>query len=331
MDRDKILLTLCKLGLSWKSFWKIFEQLGDLELLAEQPKVIDTIKGIKRNTKQKITSLNWSDDPTEKPKKLGMKYITVFSPDYPPRLKKMPYPPYVLFYRGDLSVLEKPCVAIVGSRKASIKGRELAKEYAKRCAKEGKTVVSGLALGIDSEAHIGALEANGSTAAVLGSSLDYIYPPENRNLCKRIEKTGVVLSPFFPTTKPSRYNFPIRNEIIAALSEKVVVVEAMEKSGALITADIAKRLNIPVATFSLPYPGNQKLLKEGAEAIELRKDKRKDTTNEPILQLLKNGPLSADEISQKLNIDISTVQVKLMELELQGKIRRLSGGFYEEV
>ena len=219
-------------------------------------------------------------------------------------------------------------MSIVGSRKSTLKGREIAFKIAKEKASKGYVVISGLALGIDTHAHRGALET-GTTCAVLGSSLDYVYPRENEGLFRKIIRQGVVVSTYFPSTKPEKYHFPERNSIIAALSDEVIVVEAGEKSGALITAQWAIKLNKALYTCDLDCPGNKKLMEMGASLIQTGKTTTE--TADPILKVIhKLQPVSVDELAQVLDMDITALQVKLMELEIEGKVRRLTGGFYEK-
>ena len=177
-----------------------------------------------------------------------------------------------LYYRGDLSVLKAPCAAVVGSRNISSYGRWVGETLGKKLAENGVTVVSGLAKGMDSQAHRGCLKHGGKTVAVLGCGIDICYPSDNFHLKKDIEKTGLVISQFPPGTKPMKYNFPIRNEIIAALSRIVIVGEAGINSGAGITAELAAEQGKTVmavpgninTAFSL---GTNKLIQEGAVMV----------------------------------------------------------------
>ncbi len=326
MSEERVLLHLAKSGVSWGAVARML-RLGILGRLPEDPGVLERVKGIRKSTVERIRSINWHT-PLEELKGKHP-YISILSPLYPERLKRLKSPPYVLFYRGNLELLNLPGVAIVGSRKASPRGRELARKTAREAAARGEVVISGLALGIDTAAHRGALDA-GSTIAVLGSALDRVYPSQNRGLFEEIASRGLVLSPFFPGTPPARHNFPARNSVIAALSSRVVVVEAGSRSGALITAKWAFSLKIPVLTYRLNAPGNAKLLEEGAIAVD-PEDKPSSGESDPIAGLLaEKSPLSIDEMAQLLNIDIPKLQARLLELELEGRVRRIAGGFYEK-
>ena len=166
-----------------------------------------------------------------------IQFVTLLDADYPIFLKEIPDPPLVLFYSGSLSVLKRPCISIVGSRKVSDYGQQVTRQLAGELAHVGFTVVSGLALGVDAFAHQAALEVQGRTAGVLGSGIDHIYPREHRSLAKSmVRNQGLVISEFPPGAPPRPFHFPFRNRIISGLAHATIVVEAGEKSGTLITA-----------------------------------------------------------------------------------------------
>ena len=180
----------------------------------------------------------------------GYKVVAYTDATYPVLLKEIPDPPPLLFYEGTMEA-NAPCISLVGSRNATRYGMDTARYLAARLAQAGFTVVSGMALGVDTAAHNGALETdNGSTLAVLGSGLANIYPRQNKTLYQRIKSKGAVISEFFPEMKPLPVNFPRRNRIIAGLSCGTVVVEAASKSGSLITARLAGEFNREV--FAVP-------------------------------------------------------------------------------
>lgn len=182
--------------------------------------------------------------------RLNIKCITINEKQYPSILKETPYPPAVIYVKGSIKPKDKKAIAIVGSRKMSIYGKEVAKRFSKELTSSGFTIVSGLARGIDSEAHKGAIVAGGRTIAVLGCGLDRMYPPENAYLAKRITEKGAVISeyplghPVFP------YNFAARNRIISGLSKAVLVVEGKRKSGTFLTVGHALDQGKPV--FAIP-------------------------------------------------------------------------------
>jgi DNA processing protein len=207
----------------------------------------------------------------------GARIMSLADPDYPSLLKETAVPPPLLFHKGSLDVICPGAIAIVGSRRASFGGRKLASHLASELADRGFTVVSGLARGVDTAAHRGALEAGGRTVAVMGCGIDIVYPSENEGLARSICGSGALVTEFVPGTPPLRQNFPMRNRIISGLSLGTVVVEAAEKSGALITAGFALEQNRSV--FAVPgapgIPGSRGsngLLKQGARLVESVED-----------------------------------------------------------
>lgn len=206
-------------------------------------------------------------------RKKGLNAVSQDEREYPSLLREIYDPPPLLYYTGDLQVLQKPCLAVVGSRRHTTYGREIAYKFAAQLAVCGFTIVSGMARGIDTWAHQGVLTTSGFTAAVLGCGLDTCYPPENRSLMKKIGHQGVVISEFPPGTEPAPINFPRRNRLISGLSLGTLVVEAGEKSGALITASFALEQGREVFAIpgSIANPcsrGCHLLIKEGAKLVD---------------------------------------------------------------
>ncbi|NQT23051.1 MAG: DNA-protecting protein DprA [Candidatus Omnitrophica bacterium] len=231
-----------------------------------------SIKHIAKNLKT-YSSANSLDKEIELIEKLGIKVITIDDKEYPSNLKHIYNPPKVLYVKGKIVPKDHYSIAVVGARKSSTYGRETAARLARELAEKSITVVSGMARGIDTYAHRGALESGGRTIAVLGCGINIIYPPENKSLMEEISKSGAVISEFPINTPPLRRNFPMRNRIISGLSFGVVVVEAAEKSGSLITASLALEQGREV--FSVPgrvdtrlSRGTLALIKEGAKLVE---------------------------------------------------------------
>ncbi len=168
-----------------------------------------------------------------------IKYINFYEEGYPKLLKEIYDPPITIFYKGDLNILNGQCISVIGSRNASNYGIRNAYNISKELSVSGYNVVSGLAKGVDSYAHRGALDGKGKTIGVLGCGLDIVYPKENLELYKLISKNGIIISEYPLGTKPNPENFPMRNRIISGLSKKIIVVEAAEKSGTLITVETA--------------------------------------------------------------------------------------------
>jgi DNA processing protein len=234
----------------------------------------------------------------EAAEKAGCQLLTYGSADYPPLLKQLPDPPLVLYVRGDVKALSQHAVAMVGTRRPTAYGSSVAHRLAHDLAQRQLAVVSGLARGIDSAAHRGALEAKGKTVAVLGSGADVIYPRENKPLAQKISESGAVISEFPLGTGPAPENFPIRNRIISGLALGTVIVEAAEYSGALITARLAAEQNrevfaVPGNITSAQSFGPNHLIKQGAKLVDQWMDVIEEFPAEIRMQLL--PPAEASE------------------------------------
>ena len=270
---------------------------------------------------------------------------------YPSALMATSDAPPVLWYRGQLDVLQLPAVAIVGSRTATAVALETAQRLADDLAARGIVVVSGLARGVDSAAHRGALRS-GRTIAVLGSGVDYVYPPEHRTLARDITVRGLVISEFPPNAAPLKFHFPLRNRIISGLSRAVVIVEASEDSGSLITAACALEqgrevMAVPGNVLSGRNRGAHALIRDGAKIVEAADDivdelgwgsvaaRRGDnppthegtTGCDPLLPLMRRGEAyDLDALAQAAGVSGVRLLPRLLELELQGLIERVEGG-----
>ena len=254
--------------LTSKQFYELFMRLEEDMSLNETFVLGDLKYSLPEETNKWIESMDW-DLEIKKLKEQKVKVITILDGAYPQRLKEIYLPPIVLFYRGNLSLLNRRAVAIVGSRDHS--------KYAKNCIHElipvlvndDIVVISGLARGVDTLAHEESLKANGFTIAVIGSGLDVVYPPENSKLYDVIAKRGLILSEYPLQSRPLKFHFPYRNRIIAGLSHGVCVIEAKEKSGSLITANLALSENrevfaVPGSIFSIHSKGTNSLIEAGA-------------------------------------------------------------------
>jgi DNA processing protein len=243
----------------------------------------------------------------------GMGYISWPEAEYPPLLRELCDPPALVFYRGILPDPEKPVAALVGTRRPSSAAVMQAFDLGRDLARAGVPVVSGLALGIDAFSHRGNLEGGAPTVAVLGSGLDQVYPASNRGLARRIlEQGGALLSEYPPGTRPARWNFPARNRIIACLARAVVIVEAPEKSGALITANFALELGreLFVASSGMASPlgaGNRALAEDGAGVVsgieDIIRDWGLETGAETGDTISDTGPGLAASLARSLNIN----------------------------
>ncbi len=277
-------------------------------------------------------------------------YFTIESEIYPEQLKQLDEPPYILYYIGDVSLISTKCLAIVGSRTPTYYGREVTKNFARQLVKNGFTIVSGLSTGVDKIAHETALNECGKTIAVLGNGFQKMYPKSNINLAREIVQKGLLLTEYYPTFQARNYSFPMRNRIIAGLSNGVLITEAAKKSGSLHTKNFALDLGIDV--FSVPgnitspkSEGSNNIIKYGhaqmvttpndileqygikpqkveKQKIELNFDENK------IYNVLKDGEKSFDEIQCQTGILVQTLNTCLTTMQIRGIIKKLPGNYY---
>lgn len=288
--------------------------------------------------------------------------VTAQDARYPALLKTIPTPPIALFARGNAELLTDHQLAIVGSRNPTRAGREIARDFSRTLATSGLVITSGLAMGIDAEAHAGALSApNGATIAVVGTGLDRLYPAKNRDIAERIIAEGLMISEFPPGTPPKAENFPRRNRIISGLSLGTLVVEAAWRSGSLITARLASEQGreifaIPGSIHNPLARGCHRLIREGAKLVESAQDvleelaplvnirfdmpktrpstldqKEEDPEYEQLLQIVGYDPTSVDVIVEQTGLTADVISSMLLILELQGKVEAAPGGRYSRV
>src|SRR5436190_6992770 len=291
----------------------------------------------------------------EKIEKQGIKILTWQDEAYPQRLKEIDQPPPVLYIRGEYLPDDLFAVAIVGTRRVTPYGRQITEELSSYLASNGITVISGLARGVDAIAHQTALKAGGRTIGVLGSGVDKIYPPEHRQLAEKMMEHGAIVSDYAPGTPPDALNFPPRNRIISGLSLAVVVVEAGETSGALITAEFAAEQGreifaVPGSILAPQSKGTNKLIQNGAlpllsvndlmQALDLtrmgehkaaRKIIPSDETEARLMNVLGAEPLHVDEIRNQTELPIEKVSATLALMELKGMVRQVGGMNYVAV
>jgi len=292
----------------------------------------------------------------------GMEILPLTSPRYPDRLRDLTDPPPVLFLKGNLELLHRPAVAMVGVRRATGVGRRAAETMGRALARAGVTVVSGLALGIDGAAHRGGLLGPGSTMAVLGSGFRSIYPASHRTLFQEIGKGGLLVTEFLPDEKAMPHHFPKRNRIIAALASAVVVVEAGQKSGALITVDHALDLGrdvyaVPGSVENPQARGTNRLLREGARVLAHPEKVVDDLLEggaipppprlggregepeglgvpselEGLWDVLSTEPMSTEEVAAQTELSLAQALAGLSALELGGWARRCPGMRFRRV
>ncbi|OZH51777.1 DNA repair protein Smf [Hydrocoleum sp. CS-953] len=340
------------------------------------PAELGQISGFGRQKIEKIVQERSRINPEELLKEHIEKnpnFWTPADPDYPRLLQEIPTPPPVLYYRGIVDSQEilgiTPTVAIVGTRESSEYGRRWTRKISTILAKSGFTIVSGLAAGIDTEAHRACLEAGGRTIAVFGNGVDMVYPRENKSLAEQVVKQGLAVSEYPAGTKPNSKHFPQRNRIIAGLSRAILIMEAPQKSGALITADIANEFGrdvyvLPARLDDEKSHGCLQLINKGAEVIPITMDKllemlgamppldidvgesseqlslfkEKEQTSMPdlepmlanIFQHISSEPILLDLIIQKTGLSSGEVSSSLLQLELLGLVTQLPGMRYQK-
>jgi len=387
-------------GFGIQKFKRLQEKLGDLSKLLDS-EVLNQLR----------LSSEWGADfvrdfhgilassvferEVEQCEKAGIRIISLLDPDYPKNLSAIYDPPFILYVKGTLIPEDEVAIAIVGSRHPTTYGMRCSNRFASELAERGLTIVSGFARGIDGEAHRGALKGKGRTIAVLGSGLDVIYPKEHTSLYGDIVASGAIVSEFPIGTVPAAFNFPRRNRIISGLAIGVLVVEASQRSGSLITARIAAEEGrevyvIPGPIDSIASGGTNQLIQNGAKLVtqveniledlapqirasinsfaschnegELHRDllpviaseakqshklatdsaisevriasasfetpPRNDDSEDPVLKLLANQPLSFDEIAIGLNENPNEIRSRMTQLELKGVVKRVFGGRY---
>ncbi len=287
--------------------------------------------------------------------RLGIQYLSIWDARYPPLLKQIPDAPALLFYKGQLPHPWPPTVAVVGTRNPSTYGRTVTERFVRELVQAGVAIVSGFARGIDTIAHTVALREGGFTIAVLGNGLDRIYPPENRRLFETMSQNGLILTEFLLGTGPDAVNFPRRNRIISGLCQGVLVVEAGQKSGAMITADYALQHNREV--FAIPGPvtaprsaGTNRLIQQGAKLVQSAQDILDELPpmesspatrptpaeipdlsphHQAILNTLSfEEPRHIDQLVLKLQASPATLLADLLQLELKGLVKQLSGKLF---
>jgi len=334
------------IALSLQPFW-CWRQAAESLRAGDPPSVVlERLLAIRKCPSADISVLRArASDAISRALEDGISALPWSDPLYPPALAAIVDPPFVLWTRGAAASLERPAVAMVGSRAASPYGLAVAERLASDLAARGIVVVSGLARGVDSAAHRGALSGGGSTIAVLGSGVDVIYPPEHRALARDIEATGLVMSELVPGTPPLKPFFPLRNRVISGLSRAIVIIEAGEKSGSLITARSALDqgrdvLAVPGNVLSGRNRGAHALLRDGAKIVEDADDILEElgmpapavhgsasASGDPILECLTPGePADLDAIAERAGVAPARLLPRLFELELKGLVARAGGG-----
>ena len=292
------------------------------------------------------------DQELEKVAAVGAHLLTWESPGYPRLLREISDPPPVLYVKGTMTEEDAWAVAVVGTRRASPYGREVTRRLATALARSGITIVSGLARGIDAEAHWAALRAGGRTIAVLGCGIDQVYPPEHRKLAEEVIAHGALVSDYPLGTRPEGSNFPPRNRIISGLSLGALVTDAGVRSGALITADFAAEQGrdvfaVPGSILARGCAGTNALIRDGAKVVlgpedileelnltmvaeqtEARQVLPSDATEAALLARMSAEPTHVDELRQQVGLPIAQVTSTLALMELKGMVRQVGGMKY---
>ncbi|KWT94359.1 DNA-processing protein DprA [Candidatus Magnetominusculus xianensis] len=318
-------------------------------------KALLQVEGVGKGRAQGIvnfTAWDETDKVIEKCEKTGIKILHYEDAGFPSLLKEVPDHPLILFVKGQIRQEDRYAIAIVGTRKASHYGISVAERFTDELTAMGFTIVSGMARGIDSVAHKKAIQNNASTIAVLGSGVDVVYPPESAWLYKRIAEEGAVVSEFLPGTKPLRENFPVRNRLISGLSLGVLVVEASQRSGALITAEFALEQGrevfaVPGNIMSSSFVGTHSLIQKGAKLVQSASDiveelrhilkgfvKSKagiekgialDAEEKRLYEFISHEPIHIDEIIRKSGVASNEALTLLLGLEIKGVVRQIDG------
>lgn len=354
-----ILIWLNSLGIGNSNIGKITEYFYDLRDLWQcSDTQIYGMTNLRKAVKEKIIKNRTDQNIQELFRNIAkgnISIITIYDENYPTGLKYIDDNPKVLYVRGEVREDNELSIAIVGSRKATSYGKWACEKFTKELVDMDVTIISGLASGIDTIAHRTALDHGGRTIGVLGNGIDVVYPKRNRSLYSEMEEKNSIISEFPLGTQPLAFNFPQRNRIISGIAKGVIVIEAQEKSGSLITAHHA--LDQGKDVFALPgninsifSGGTNRLIKDGAkplldiediieEIYELKeriKSINKDEidysnyseTEIKIIKVLEEGPTHSDTIAYKTGIDISTINSILTILELKGVLREISSSIF---
>ena len=345
-------------GIGCKTFLSLIEEHTPEDIFSASESTLQAW-GVKKALIERIILFNWQtvDYDLQWLAHENNEVLKITHPLYPEALKEIYDPPPLLFIRGNRKLLAYPQIAVVGSRNTSALGNKAAFDFAFELSKFGFVITSGLAMGIDSTGHQGALSAGGYTIAVVGTGLDRVYPASNKDLALEIVNNGAMVSEFPPGTTAQANNFPRRNRIISGLCQGLLLVEAAQKSGSLITARLAIEQNrdvfaIPGSIYSPLSRGCNAMIKEGAKLVEspqdiidelsqykqrisfLRSEPEQsllDLEQQTLLNLVMFGPTSIDDLVESSGQSVESIAVQLLMLELQGHIEATTGGCYIRV
>ncbi len=334
----------------------LIDHFGDLEQAWPAAPIDLKAAGLDRKAIESLLQTRSAldlDRELDRVEKFGAEIIIWDDPDYPPLLRNIPDAPPVLYVKGQLTAADREwTIAIVGTRKASAYGRQAAETLAEELTRNGITIVSGLARGIDAAAHEAALKAGGRSIGVLACGIDQVYPPEHKRLADRLTEHGALITEMPIGSPPEAGTFPARNRIISGLALGTIVIEAGETSGALITADRALEQGrevfaVPGNIFSKASLGTNRLIKEGATLITSAQDVMEalnlkmivehsearavipeDATEAKLLSLISHDPVHVDQIVHDSGLPITQVSSTLAMMELKGMVRQIGAMQY---
>jgi DNA processing protein len=333
---------------------------GPESVLSATERELTEVDGIDRALARRITSERDFEEEIQlqlsRLNKSEARIVTFWDKEFPENLKKIYDPPVMLFVRGQLSSSDRYSIAVVGTRNPTSYGRHVAEKFSAELAEHGVVVVSGLARGVDTVAHVTTVRSGGRTIAVLGSGVDVIYPSENKRLAEQILNGGAIISEYYMGSKPDAVNFPRRNRIISGISLGTIVIETDVNGGAMITASFALDQNrevfaVPGQVFERKGRGTNKLIKEGRAKLvedisdvveELRYKLRPILKDQPrpqakiqlsifeqkIFDALSDDPVHVDVLADKCRMSTSDILVQLLGLELKGVVKQLPGKYF---
>ena len=353
-NKDKTYIFLSSLDLSYKKFSDIVSHYSCVD---EVLHAIDSAESFivqefdqKFDTIQKMLNDFSFQTFEDYLKTNNVGYVTIEDDKYPQKLLELDQPPFILYYKGNLELVNTPCIAMVGTRKPSFYGQDVTEKFAKGLTENGFTIVSGLAVGVDKISHETCLKYGGNTIAVLGNGFEHMYPAMNINLSKDIAQKGLLLTEYYPSFKATSYSFPARNRIIAGLSKGVLVTEAGEKSGALYTKDFALELgrdvfSIPGNVNNINSKGTNNIIKSGHGACVTcvedildsygmtakNKKEKKIQLNfdeQRIYDYLTVGERNFDDLQIYTNLSVQNLNTCLTTMQIRGIIKKLPGNYY---
>lgn len=359
-ERTALLLLVNTPGLGAVKIRRLLKHFDSAEATVQAPtEALAAVPGVGPRLAQAVEQA-WHNGLWERDAELveryGVSLVTLADPEYPEALRRIPDAPVLLYVKGQLPAASAPCVAVIGTRQASRYGLQMAKDISADLAAQGVTVVSGLARGVDTYAHEGALRT-GKTVAVIGSGLAHIYPRENTELAQRIAESGAVVSEFPMLTPPDRTHFPQRNRIVSGMSLGTVLIEAKVRSGAMIT--VKRAIDQGREVFAIPgradietFTGNHSLIKDGCAQLvqsgqeilnalriasnECQRDfqvalPQLDTEEQQLWDALSSEERTVEEIAEETKLPIAKLNILLMKLLLKQRIEKYPGNLFRRV